>query len=317
MMIGGHGQAMYMEQLKRSREAAGKMELNVDISSGNQAFDEKLNNGFVAMMKALKERQKKEREQRPTMPTKVNPDSNSPSSIANETTEVSPAVGAVRISLYPQSTTPEMIRMINPYAKGNGPSAISTVLPHHCSQSTIKIHSTTPGLILCNTNVNPCLEYPNSINHPSSTPDSVSTDQGSALPSSQLDAPVMSLATNPYAKNPTTVSATKAPTIAKAFAAQCVKKNYRTDLRKDNVTASGPLMITNSLVEPAMTCQEVSPNTNNVEPVGKTMIESNGSWTCYVCTFHNKPKAMTRSKCEMCNSVRRTLLSGVTVSIDC
>ena len=308
---------MYMEQLKRSREVAGKMELNVDISSGNQAFDEKLNNGFVAMLKALKERQKKEREQQPTKPIKVNPDSNSPSSIVDETTEVSPAVDAVHISLYPQSTTPEMIRMINPYAKGNGPSAIPTVLPNTCSQSTITMPSTTPGSILCNIDVNPCMEFPNSINHPSSTPDSVSTDQGSALLSSQPEAPIMRLATNPYAKNPTTVSATKAPTIAKAFDAQCVKKNYRTNLRKDHVTASGPLMITNSLVEPAMACQDVSPNTNNVEPVAKTLIESNGSWTCYVCTFHNKPKAMTRSKCEMCNSVRRTLLSGVTVSIDC
>ena len=312
MMIGGHGQSMHMEQLKRSREAAGKTELNVDVSSGNQAFDAKLNNGFVTLTKELKERQNKQREQRPTTPIKMNLHSDPSSTIVDETYTISPVVDAASTNLHPHSTTPEVIRMMNPYAKENGPLAVTTILPNTRSRSTVATPATTQSQIRCNTRVNPCMEScPSSIYCQSSShcqePAALSCPQGVSG---------MSFTTNPYAKNPTTVSSTKALPTAKALSARRVKKCH-INLQKDHVTASGSLIIANSLVEPAMACQDVSPNTNNKKPVATTLIEANVSWTCYVCTFHNKCKSMTRSKCEMCSSVKGTLASGVTVSIDC
>ena len=312
MMIGGHGQSMHMEQLKRSREAAGKTELNVDVSSGNQAFDAKLNYGFVAMTKELKERQKNEREQRPTTPIKMNLDSNPSSTIVDETYTISPVVNAARTNLHPHSTTPEVMRMMNPYTKEKGPLTVTSILPNTRSRSTVATTATTKSPIRCNTRVNPCMESsPNSIYCQSS-----SQCQEPAALSCPPGVSVMSFTTNPYDKNPTTASSTKALTTAKALSARRVKK-CRINLQKDHVTASASLITANSLVEPAKARQDISLNTNNEKPVATTLIEANGSWTCYVCTFHNKRKAMTRSKCEMCSSVKGTLASGVTVSIDC
>ena len=135
MMAGGHALSSSMEQLKRNREAAGKDDSVVVVSSGNEAFDAKLNNGFAVMVEALQRMKKQEQAQRKPMPTKTNDESTSTTvAVASAETTSAPAPASKPIPpLVPQAlvTTPGVTNGPSSYATGTPPTNTGT--PHTAS----------------------------------------------------------------------------------------------------------------------------------------------------------------------------------------
>jgi hypothetical protein len=132
MMAGGHALSSSMEQLKRNREAAGKDDSVVVVSSGNEAFDAKLNNGFAVMVEALQRMKKQEQDQtqRKPMPTKTNDESTSTTVASAETTSA-PALASKPSPPWVQQAlvaTPGVTNGPSSYATGTPPTTTGT--PH-------------------------------------------------------------------------------------------------------------------------------------------------------------------------------------------
>lgn len=334
MMNGGYGQSAIMGMLKRSREAAGKDDTKANISSGNKAFDDKLNNNFAAMTKMLMEQKKKKFQ-------KLNPvseeDSNSTASISPKST--TPLTLKLPIAPSPQMAM-QSVDIVNPYAKGEKNSTSSTTMPPARLSPQIRSSKTDARHFRQQDesygSIDQVKENMNPLSRQSPLSNVVSPMLGPV--SSQYAVSVV----NPYIKGqpPTIPSAPEhfAPqTTAPIASTNSVQKPDHKQLDRCNhgdplnhhlsmmsrqhsvPTVSsklkGPVEVAIAAQLPASSSTKLcvatetpgskmycGPRQTSLPVIRNKSPSFKGPWTCGVCTFHNEKKKRSRANCEMCGS---------------
>ena len=263
MLSGAATDVMHLKRLKDTRKASGQC-ASVEVTSGNAAFDTKLDNGFAKMIADLKQRE-----------TTTGGVSGQVSDTANDDKQVAAAAASLSVSSNP--ATDQKIQATDSKAEGmDAPSPASLSSsgpPADLSQPALEVaivrvsyrNNTAPSSL-------PRIPPQKSF---SLSPPLFDEDNGNSNDSSVI------------VLVPTT-TALKAP--HKPAAAQATPQVTPAAIRKRT-----PPTMRERIAQPK---KRVKVNSNDMP---SSIV---APWACSCCTFLNKKRKGSRAKCQMCENPR-------------
>jgi hypothetical protein len=269
MLSGAATDVMHLKRLKDTRKASGQC-ASVEVTSGNAAFDTKLDNGFAKMIADLKQRET-------TTTTGGAAAVGQVSDTANDDKQVAAAAASLPVYISSNPVTDQKIQATDSKAEGmDAPSPASLSSsgpPADLSQPALEVaivrvsyrNNTAPSL--------PRIPHQKSF---SLSPPLFDEDNGNSNDSSVI------------VLVPTT-TALKAP--HKPAAAQATPQVTPAAIRKRT-----PPTMRERIAQPK---KRVKVNNNNND-----MPSIVAPWTCSHCTFLNKKRKGSRAKCQICENPR-------------
>ena len=318
MMTGGHTLSNNMEQLKRNREAAGKDDSIVVVSSGNTAFDAKLNDGFAVMVEALQRKKKSEQPHRKTISTKTNEELTSTTVASAEKTiapdpasKPSPTVVSLALVTTPgvandprssATRTPPTTTVINPYTtsalsatKRLMPFSTAAPMPQAIDVDDKAMNSSEPyGLREYNSRREHHDQFqPREYHHKLASPQQAKGPAKLAI----AVGPATHANGNHHPSPSVHPTTAHLPLLAVVEDDAMGSKEHiiASRLASNTPAPKGPMRNFARKKIPA------APSVVGGTAKGDSII---GPWTCSQCTFYNTNNKWSRAKCEVCYFVR-------------